>query len=157
MSSDRPSTSSGLFRAFKASVSKVRHQPKTEEIQHLPTTKWIATTPGQIQVLKHRGEFEEYDTHRISVAVTKALSAIDGSIHHISAVQRLIERAMRVLTIDQHINSYISKLSNIAGTLKLTATSNALSIFKSLNRISASIIFITTRNFSIQKNLSISA
>lgn len=46
---------------------------------------------------------------------------------------------------------------SLKGSLKLTVASQALSIFKKLKEITLSVIFTTTRNFSIQKNLSISA
>lgn len=56
----------------------------------------------------------------------------------------------------QFLNNRILSFS-LKGALKLTAASQALSIFKKLKAITLSVIFTTTRNFSIQKNLSISA
>lgn len=131
----------------------------------------ITSTPGQLQVIKRNGEISSFDAEKIAVAIGKAFSAIDGSVGHIRAVQRRIHIALQQLrsldqtinrfSIDQVIQHQINKqmlgLYNIKGALKLTATSNALSIFKNLKQITASIIFLTTRNFSIQKDLSISA
>ncbi|RZG75325.1 hypothetical protein [Acinetobacter sp. WCHAc060025] len=45
----------------------------------------------------------------------------------------------------------------LKNALKLTMASEAISIFKKLKQVTETIIFSSTRNFSIQKNLSISA
>lgn len=56
----------------------------------------------------------------------------------------------------QFLNNKILGFS-LKGSLKLTEASQALSTLKKLKEITLSVIFTTTRNFSIQKNLSISA
>lgn len=160
MSFDKPSTSSGLFRAFKKSVQKVRHQPRAEAVNSNSDVEENTTT-GQIQVIRGSRLIESLDSHSISVAIGKAFLAVEGQSRHISVIEDSISaltQAVTELVLNQSINNYFKdNLYNIDGALKLTAASNALSIFKSFQRITASIIFITTRNFSIQKDLSISA
>ncbi|SSQ09997.1 DNA gyrase, subunit B (type II topoisomerase) [Acinetobacter baumannii] len=56
----------------------------------------------------------------------------------------------------QFLNSKFLNFS-LKGALKLTSASQTIAIYKKLKEITLSVIFTTTRNFSIQKNLSISA
>jgi len=56
----------------------------------------------------------------------------------------------------QSLNSKFLNFS-LKGALKLTSASQTIAIYKKLKEITLSVIFTTTRNFSIQKNLSISA
>ncbi|HDL2404000.1 TPA: hypothetical protein PW039_003792 [Acinetobacter baumannii] len=101
---------------------------------------------------------------KISVAIGKAFEALEAPEHHTRLLSEFI--------LDKHtVLEYIALLSNkdsfnnvinkyflsLQGALKLTSASNTISLFKKLKQITLTVIFITTRNFSIQKNLSISA
>ncbi len=63
---------------------------------------------------------------------------------------------VKIRKFSQFLNNKILGFS-LKGSLKLTEASQALSTLKKLKEITLSVIFTTTRNFSIQKNLSISA
>lgn len=63
---------------------------------------------------------------------------------------------VNIRKFSQFLNNKILGFS-LKGSLKLTEASQALSTLKKLKEITLSVIFTTTRNFSIQKNLSISA
>lgn len=63
---------------------------------------------------------------------------------------------VNIVKFSQFLNNKILGFS-LKGSLKLTEASQALSTLKKLQEITLSVIFTTTRNFSIQKNLSISA
>lgn len=157
MDSDVPQKLSGLFTAFKSSVKKT----KKAEKQPSDHEQWrITSTEIRFQVIKRTGDIEPFDAEKISVAIGKAFSAIENCDRHIRIV---IERISREISLSKDrlikvLNSYFqSDLFSFEGALKLTAASQALSIFKKLKEITLSVIFTTTRNFSIQKNLSISA
>lgn len=61
-----------------------------------------------------------------------------------------------VSTFYQFLNNELVNFV-LEGAVKRTAASDAISIFKRLKQVTLTIIYSTTRNFSIQKNLSISA
>lgn len=106
----------------------------------------------------------ETSLEKICVAIGKAFEALEAPEHHTRLLSEFI--------LDKHtVLEYIALLSNkdsfndiinqyflsLQGALKLTSASNTISLFKKLKQITLTVIFTTTRNFSIQKNLSISA
>lgn len=151
MDSDISKKNSGLFTAFKSSIAKMR-RPEANSNQNNASSRTI-------QVIKHTGDIEDFNAERISVAIGKAFLAIEGSEYHIQVLtDRIANLHISIIQLHTIINSYLrSELFSIRGVLKLTATSEALSIFKKLKQITLAVIFTSTRNFSIQKNLSISA
>lgn len=152
--SDVPKKMAGLFSAFKSSIAKTKQPEKqlTDSNQYEPSNR-------SIQVIVRNGDFANFDAEKISVAIGKAFLAVENSEHHIEVlIDNLCHTAQALEHLDKIINSYFrSELFNIEGILKLTAKSQALSIFKKLKEIILAVIFTSTRNFSIQKNLSISA
>lgn len=161
VNTDIPPKHRGMFAAFKASVSKAKSKVEDDSKEEVTISK-----NSSIKVLTRTGDIEDWSPEKISCALEKAFQAIEGNaehIRHVSArirkfIDRQIELALsNALAIDHVINKYFYSNGFISCTLNRTATSNAISIFKRLKQITSSIIFISTRNFSIQKDLSISA
>lgn len=156
MDSDVPKKQSGLFNAFKLSVAKTKYVTE----QKVNDTSNSEEITGKIKVITRTGDVIGFDAEKISVAIGKAFLAIEGNERHSSILVDRISRQVIISQefIDKEINSYFrSELFSIEGALKLTLASQAISILKKLKEITLSVIFTTTRNFSIQKNLSISA
>jgi len=155
MDSDVHKKMSGLFNAFKSSVEKT----KRDEKQLNNSDDWEVLNRS-LQVIKRTGDIESLNAERISVAIGKAFEAVEGYDLHIRIVLNRISNELSISKerLDRLLNCYFrSDLFSFQGALKLTAASQALSIFKKLKEITLSVIFTTTRNISIQKNLSISA
>lgn len=140
-----PNKSNGLFKAWSHYRSKkLERQAKSEEDNHssLKSSELEATLE----------------------TIARIFESIENGDHHIKVVSDRIcvssERGMHVTEdlFNVTINNYFwTDLISVEGSLKLTEASNAISLFKKLIQITSTIIFITTRNFSIQKDLSISA
>ncbi|MDH2628166.1 hypothetical protein [Acinetobacter baumannii] len=106
----------------------------------------------------------ETSLEKISVAIGKVFEALEAPEHHTRLLSEFILDKHTVLeyiaifsnkdSFNDIINQYFLSLQ---GALKLTSASNTISLFKKLKQITLTVIFTTTRNFSIQKNLSISA
>lgn len=154
MDSDVPKKMSGLFNAFKSSVAKTKklNPPGLDK-------KSVDLLLTSLRSILSRNDIEASDSDRISLSMTRLINAMDN--HH-RLIKRLIERLSHLTIYSKNqlntvINSYFSADFSVEGALKLTAASQAITIFKKLKEITLSVIFTTTRNFSIQKNLSISA
>lgn len=155
MDSDIPKKMSGLFNAFKSSVAKIKRNEK-----QLNNSDDCEVLNRSLQVIKRTGDIESFNAERISIAIGKAFAAVEGCDRHIRIVLDRISNELSISKerLDRLLNCYFrSDLFSFQGALKLTAASQALSIFKKLKEIRLSVMFTTTRNFSIQKNLSISA
>ncbi len=167
MDSDSPPKKmSGYLQAFKTSVAKIKSSSK---IHHSSTI----TTPGLLQVIKRTGDVAAFDVDKISVAIGKAFLAVEGQqsadssrIH--DRIKHLTEMVMNTFNhrLPASLYSYDSyiieklydKFSYVSETYKIIDDgSKEVLLFKKLKQITATIIFSTTRNFSIQKDLSISA
>ncbi|EPJ8740232.1 hypothetical protein [Acinetobacter baumannii] len=106
----------------------------------------------------------ETSLEKISVAIGKVFEALEAPEHHTRLLSEFILDKHTVLeyiaifsnkdSFNDIINQYFLSLQ---GALKLTSASNTISLFKKLKQITLTVIFTTTRNFSIHKNLSISA
>ncbi|MDC4303644.1 hypothetical protein OHV78_12000 [Acinetobacter baumannii] len=101
---------------------------------------------------------------KISVAIGKAFEALEAPEHHTRLLSEFILdkhtvlEYIELLSNKDSLNNVINKyFLSLQGALKLTSASNTISLFKKLKQITLTVIFTTTRNFSIQKNLSISA
>ncbi|MFX8122040.1 hypothetical protein ABTK95_19145 [Acinetobacter baumannii] len=155
MDSDVPQKMSGLFNAFKSSIAK------TKRPQNQLSNKVDDEVHSKgIQIIRRSSDIEPFNAEIISIAIGKAFAAVEGCDHHIRTVLARVALQIKISEdrLNTLINSYFSSdLFSVEGALKLTAASQALSIFKRLKEITLSVIFTTTRNFSIQKNLSISA
>lgn len=154
MDSDVPKKMSGLFNAFKSSVAKTKklNPPELDK-------KSVDLLLTSLRSILSRSDIETSDSDRISLSMTRLINAMDNR-HRL--IKRLIERLSHPTVYSKNqlntvINSYFGTDFTIEGALKLTAASQAIAIFKKLKEITLSVIFTTTRNFSIQKNLSISA
>lgn len=154
MDSDVSKKMSGLFSAFKSSIEKTKQCKK-----QTPHSNQYEASNRNIQAITPTGNVRKLDAEKISVAIGKAFLAVEGSEHHIKTLtDQLSDVVLALEQLDKIINSYFrSELFSIEGALKCTAASQTLSIFKKLKEITLSVIFTSTRNFSIQKNLSISA
>lgn len=161
VNTDIPPKHRGMFAAFKASVSKAKSKVEDNSKEEVTISK-----NSSIKVLTRTGDIEDWSPEKISCALEIAFQAIEGHaehIRHVSAqIKKIVEGQIELarsiaLKIDHIINKYFYSNSFISGALNRTAASNAISIFKRLKQITSSIIFTSTRNFSIQKNLSISA
>lgn len=155
MDSDVPQKMSGLFNAFKSSIAKTK-RPQNQLSNNVDDE---VHSKG-IQIIRRSSDIEPFNAEIISIAIGKAFAAVEGCDHHIRTVLARVALQIKISEdrLNTLINSYFSSdLFSVEGALKLTAVSQVLSIFKRLKEITKSIIFTTTRNFSIQKNLSISA
>lgn len=154
MDSDVSKKMSGFISAFKSCISKTK-QPK----KLLTNSKQYEASNKSIQVITPADDGTNLNAEKISAAIGRAFLAVEGSEHHSKTLNdQLCNVALTFEQLDKIINSYFrSKLFSIEGTLERTAISQALSTFKKLKEITLSVIFISTRNISIQKNLSISA
>ncbi len=154
MDSDVSKKNSGLLSAFKSSIAKTR-RPENQLVDSNQNNASSRT----IQVIKHTDDIADFNAERISVAIGKAFLAIEASEYHIHVLtDRVANLGISIKQLHTIINAYFkSGLFSIQGALKRTAASQALSVFKKLKEITSSVIFTSTRNFSIQKNLSISA
>lgn len=106
----------------------------------------------------------ETSLDKISVAIGKAFEALEAPEHHTRLLSEFILdkytvlEYIAILSNKESLNNVINKyFLSLQGALKLTSASNTISLFKKLKQITLTVIFTTTRNFSIQKNLSISA
>lgn len=153
MESDVPKKMLGLFNAFKSSVAKAKSLNQSK-LNDSDTSILIHS----FRAILHKQEYKLFDSESISRAISRVFEAIEDKKRHIDALVDRISRKF-ILTkkqLDKVINSYFSSdLFSFEGALKLTAASQAISIFKKLKEITLSVIFTSTRNFSIQKNLSI--
>lgn len=153
MDSDVPKKMSGLFNAFKSSVAKTKklNPPELDK-------KSVDLLLTSLRSILSKNNIEAYDSDRISLSMTRLINAMDN--HH-RLIKLFIERLSHAIyskdQLNTVINSYLGAYFSVEGALKLTAASQAIAIFKKLKEITLSVIFTTTRNFSIQKNLSISA
>lgn len=155
MDSDVPQKMSGLFNAFKSSIAKTK-RPQN----HLSDSVDDEVHNKGIQIIRRNGDIKPFNAEMISLAIEKAFAAVEGCEHHIRTVLARVAHQIKISEdrLNTLINSYFrSDLFSVEGALKLTAASQAISILKKLKEITLSVIFTTTRNFSIQKNLSISA
>lgn len=149
MDSDVPQKMSGLFNAFKSSIAKTK-RPKNQ----------LSDSINDGVYIRRNGNLEPFNAEIISIAIGKAFAAVEGCEHHIRTVLARVALQIKISEdrLNTLINSYFrSELFSVEGALKLTLASQAISILKKLKEITLSVIFTTTRNFSIQKNLSISA
>lgn len=155
MDSDVPKKMSGLFSAFKSSVAKTKKLNPSKSDSN--SVRILLTS---FHSILRKQDIEASDSEKISLSMIRLISAMDNQ-HRL--IKRLVERLSHQVIqsknhLDKVINYYFgADLFSFEGALKLTAASQALSIFKKLKEITLSVIFTTTRNFSIQKNLSISA
>ncbi|MCL6244989.1 hypothetical protein M5F04_10595 [Acinetobacter sp. ANC 7200] len=146
MDSDVPKMK-GLFQAFKSSIAKSKRanpQPKQNKINGLKILSGL-------DYLCREDAISRLDI---------TLSAIDFRDLHIQNLTTILNKHILITQafFDKVVNTYISlNAFSLSGVLKLTARSDALSIFKKLKEITLAVLFTSTRNFSIQKNLSISA
>lgn len=161
VNTDNPPKHRGMFEAFKASVSRSKSKVENDSKEEITISKY-----SSIKVLTRTGDIEDWSDDKILRSLARAFRAIEGHFEHIQDISARIEKLNdqqikgvnpNALAIDHIINSYFYSNSFISGALKRTAASNAISIFKRLKHVTLSIIFTTTRNFSIQKDLSISA
>ncbi len=152
MKTDIPPKHRGMFNAFKGCMSRVKSRIVNDTTQGIKISQ-----NGSIQVLTRTGDIEDWSLEQVSSALEKALRALEEHAEHFqqvsSRIKNFINQAIgKALSIDSVINNHL-----ISGALKRTAASDTISIFKRLKQITLTVIFTTTRNFSIQKNLSISA
>lgn len=164
MDSDVPKKLSGFFKEFKA------YRAKSKQIVN--HTKSSEKTERSLQVLTRTGDIVPFDAERISIAIGKAFLAVEGQNHSDSnciheRIAQLTEMVLSTFNRRPNYNLYSYEFNAIQQVdtvsyqfidpLEDGIESSISSIFKKLKNITSTIVFITTRNFSIQKNLSISA
>ena len=165
MDSDVPKKMSGFFKEFKA----YRARTKRAENQ----SKHSKNHKTSIQVLKRTGDIAAFDAEKIAVAIGKAFLAVEGqNIADSSRIHDRIEQLTEMVlnTFNRSSPNYdlycyasnaIKQVETVSSkfidSLEDNIESCISSLFKKLKKINSTIAFITTRNFSIQKNLSISA
>lgn len=166
MDSDIPKKMSGFlkeFKAYRAKTKQIVNQSKSSENAEEFLTE-------SIQVITRTGDVVAFDAEKISVAIGKAFLEVEGNLNSISIHDRLTQLTEMVLNTFNRTPNYsfysyafyeIQKLETISyqsiDLLEDNIESSISSIFKKLKNITSTIVFITTRSFSIQKNLSISA
>lgn len=168
MESDVPKKMSGLFTAFKSSVAKTkRHEDQVNDNYTLEYSN-----KGINKVLLRTGNIAAFDAEKIAIAISKAFLAVEGQnstdssrIH--DRIKQLTEIVLNTFNHSPNYDLYcyasntIKQVETISSKvvdfLEDNIESCISSLFKKLKKITSTIVFTTTRNFSIQKNLSISA
>jgi len=168
MESDIPKKMPGLFKAFKSYAAKTK-RPKNQLSDH---NDCEASTTRSLQVIKRTGDIEAFDAKKISIAIGRAFLAIEGQNNMDSSrihdrIAQLTEMVLNTFNRSHNYNLYSYEFnaikqvepisSNLVDSLESNIEPSISSLFKKFKKITSTILFITTRNFSIQKNLSISA
>lgn len=118
------------------------------------------TTTNSIKVLKSTGDWELLTEQKIALVISKAFSALKGSekkSRHILN-QILAFGSMSETKFNQILTKVILKFKDSAyESYNLAKTINFDLLFRIFSHLTKMISFISIRNTSIHKNLSISA